>query len=449
MTYRHSICACARWEAPYIVEWLSYHKALGFDHVYLYCNDDDPTEFYEAVLPFIVGEAPFVTFHHFPFLGQQFYMYMHYLKTYRHETEWVMFLDIDEFLTLKQPSDIASFMAQFQDQDSVYFHWWFYGNAGFEQRPAGSVLDQYLRRANSPHPLTKTITKTASIDPEKMARSAFWHHWDDDLGKGLKRVNSLGHDMNDYYRDFPQGASDFLAAEGRTQRVYDSAYIAHFGFKSRHDFALRVKRGAVGDFKGQDMWGQYVHDDAAAERFLAALNEFEDLWLRDKWRGLLSGGKASAIVAPASFPNVAIGKSATQSSVSEWSRQPDPEADAAGAISGVPSGDFAFHTDIEDAPWWRADLHAPHRLQEIRVFNRLAWHDVKTRARNLRISLSEDGTNWTEVYRGDGKTVFGGIDGFPLIVDLPGGVVARYVEIGLTQRDYLHLDQIEIYGEAC
>src|SRR5690242_5195339 len=102
--------ACARWETPYITEWLLYHRAIGFDHVYLLCNDDDPTELYSRVLPFLEGPAPFVTFRHFPFQGQQFHAYMHGLRVWKHETEWLMFLDIDEFLCIRNHTGIQRFL---------------------------------------------------------------------------------------------------------------------------------------------------------------------------------------------------------------------------------------------------------------------------------------------------------------------------------------------------
>ena len=33
--HKFSLVACARWEDEHILEWLDYHKAIGFDHVYL------------------------------------------------------------------------------------------------------------------------------------------------------------------------------------------------------------------------------------------------------------------------------------------------------------------------------------------------------------------------------------------------------------------------------
>ncbi len=91
------IVACARWENDYIVEWLNYHRIVGFNHVFLYCNDNDPSELYEKTLPFTFGSHPFVTFVHYPFQGMQGQMYKHFLKHHAHMTKWFIFLDIDEF----------------------------------------------------------------------------------------------------------------------------------------------------------------------------------------------------------------------------------------------------------------------------------------------------------------------------------------------------------------
>ncbi len=59
--YKFSIAACARWETKNISEWIAYHRAIGFEHIYLYCNDNDPAELYECLLP-LLGES--VSLHH-------------------------------------------------------------------------------------------------------------------------------------------------------------------------------------------------------------------------------------------------------------------------------------------------------------------------------------------------------------------------------------------------
>ena len=128
--FQHVICANARWESRYIAEWLRYYQRLGFDHVFLYCNDDTPDEMAQAAAPFMVGEKPFVTFRHHGVQGEQFRMYRHFLQTDAQRCGWIGFFDIDEFLRLKPGQTIGDFMRDFQDVDCVLFYWLFFGTSG-------------------------------------------------------------------------------------------------------------------------------------------------------------------------------------------------------------------------------------------------------------------------------------------------------------------------------
>jgi hypothetical protein len=95
--YKYSLVACARWEEEDIVEWVEYHRQIGFDHVYVYSNDDDPTALFKRLMPYLFSEIPYVTFMYWPQVGDQPGMYLHFLKNFKQETEWFCFLDIDEF----------------------------------------------------------------------------------------------------------------------------------------------------------------------------------------------------------------------------------------------------------------------------------------------------------------------------------------------------------------
>ncbi len=108
--YRTAIVACARWETDSILEWVTYHRSLGFEHIYVYCNDDDPAELYEKLCPLTDGAAPFVTFLHYALPGLQTAMYKHFLKSMVGEVEWLLFLDIDESVALKRHATIDAFL---------------------------------------------------------------------------------------------------------------------------------------------------------------------------------------------------------------------------------------------------------------------------------------------------------------------------------------------------
>ncbi|OYV89132.1 MAG: hypothetical protein B7Z57_13670 [Acidiphilium sp. 37-60-79] len=145
--------------------------------------------------------------------------------------------------------------------------------------------------------------------------------------------------------------------------------------------------------------------------------------------------------------NLVKGKFATQSSVSEWAAHTTPEADAVGALDGVIDGQQGFHTDIEESPWWMVDLGDIFGISEIRIFNRMDIPGVAERASRLAIEIGLEQDNFVEVYRREEQEPFGGVDGHPLVFKPTIPIPGRYARIRLLNRNYLHLDQVEVYGD--
>ncbi|OZB39596.1 MAG: hypothetical protein B7X48_08230 [Acidiphilium sp. 34-60-192] len=448
--FRYSVVACARWEERYIVEWLNYYRSIGFDHVFLYCNDDEPSALYQAVLPFTLGPEPFVTFHYFPLQGQQHLMYMHFLHHYKQLTEWFSFLDIDEFLRLTQHRTIGEYIAAFPGEpDAIHFNWCFFGNNGFDQRPEGSVLLNYTKRfPGFYNRMTKHITRSAMIDPDLIHRGMstdFWHYWNGiENFRDLKLVNVLGEDMHGYYDD-PEATDRMLAEPGRYEAYLDRAIINHYVYKSREDFLIRARRGTNSVF-AQQAWYEQAYHSGQVDQVMERLNQVEDRLLADRWAGLLAGGIGRNVFAAPAAPLISQGKMAMQSSVCEHSRAASVSKDAAGAVDGVIDGDYSFHTDIEDAPWWLVDLDGLHEIAEVRLFNRVDRRSMAARANRIRIEVSALGRDWVEVLRKDDEFIFGGADGDPLIWRATAPITARYVRVSLLQRNPLHLDQVQVFG---
>jgi hypothetical protein len=148
-----------------------------------------------------------------------------------------------------------------------------------------------------------------------------------------------------------------------------------------------------------------------------------------------------ALASRVKLVNVALGKPAIQSSLSRWSEP----GEAARAISGTMPTKFAFHTDLEDGPWWQVDLLHAYPIESIVVHNRLDM--CQERARNLEVAVSEDNHDWTIVYFG--LVAFSGGDrGAPLDLPLKSLVRGRYIRIKLAGQDYLHLAQVEVFVRA-
>ena len=450
--YKSALAACARWEAANILEWVTYHRSIGFEHIYIYCNDDDPTELYEKLSPLVIGDTPYVTFLYFPFIGLQTAMFKHFLRHLCQEAEWFMFLDIDEFLALKRHEGIREFIQDYgRGSDAVYFNWVFFGHNGHVTRPAGSVLLQYVKRGRYVSPFTKTLTRTASLNIERAVdegESGFWHYWKPDLAGDMRRVNVLKDDMAGYYGESSDGAQRYLEEGDRQQRILQIAAIYHFAFRSEGDIDRRIRRGVGGDFQGQLAF-KAVADRGEIEQFLDGFSQVEDTTLRDYWLSFTSRSWRHSVFPPPPGVNIALGKSATQSSISVWSNGQTIETDAARAVSGTFSGQGAFHTDIEACPWWRVDLAEMYLVQEVRIYNRMDNATIKARASKFRIQVSPDGHRWETAFSKTDDSLFGGVDGDPFIWRPSPRVPARFVQVQLLETQFLHLDQVEVYGDEC
>jgi hypothetical protein len=140
---------------------------------------------------------------------------------------------------------------------------------------------------------------------------------------------------------------------------------------------------------------------------------------------------------------------------SDWLRQDLPQkqaskggistqSDAAGGVDGVKNGKWGFHTSDDVNPWWQVDLGKAGPLDRVVIFN--ASH-LPTRAAHLKVLLSADGKSWREVYAHDGTPFVGATDKKPLVVPLHSAT-ARLVRIQLPGRQWLHLDEVEVYGQA-
>ncbi len=139
----------------------------------------------------------------------------------------------------------------------------------------------------------------------------------------------------------------------------------------------------------------------------------------------------------------------------DWLRQADvrnaapriqPQQDATGACDGVKNGLWGFHTNHEPQPWWQVDLGNVTTLGAVHIYNRCDG-SFASRAGRLRILASTDGKKFDRVYTHDGTTFYGFTDNAPLVAEFRG-VSARYVRIQIPGKDYLHLDEVEVYGRA-
>ncbi|UYH51008.1 glycosyltransferase family 2 protein [Candidatus Kirkpatrickella diaphorinae] len=241
-----SIClvTIARNENLYLNEWLSYHRTIGVDKVYLYCNDDDPASMYRTVLPWI--ESGFIEFRHFPHIGQQLEAYMHWAHIHLHDHRWVSFLDVDEFITLKRHHSLQEYLWSFpHDVDVVYLNWFNFGHSGHEKPPAGRVLQLFTKRSALMQKQTKILVRSAAMDlgflmshPCPIQHGIGYHSYADNPFNphGVKRVFADG---SPFLRELdPSEITPEIS-----DRLRGAASISHYYMRHANHFQERVDRG--------------------------------------------------------------------------------------------------------------------------------------------------------------------------------------------------------------
>lgn len=138
-----AICAVFKDEAAYLREWVEFHQLMGVERFYLY-NNNSSDRYLDALQTHIESGA--VVLHEWPRHPAQLEAYEHCLKTHGGETDWLAFIDIDEFLFSPKATLLPDVLAEYADYPGVGVNWVMFGSAGHKQKPKGGVLENYLRR---------------------------------------------------------------------------------------------------------------------------------------------------------------------------------------------------------------------------------------------------------------------------------------------------------------
>lgn len=229
-----ALCAIAKCENLYINEWAEYHLNLGFDHIYVYDNNEIDGEKISDVLS--DDRITVVNYRgkHQSSCETQVKAYNECYNGYGKMYDWIMFIDIDEFLTLENFGNIKDFLSQkcFADAKAVRFHWKCYSDSGKLKYEEGFVISRFteLCENGEVNKYYKQIYRT------KLPKFRMMNvHYCDFIG-GI------------YY---PDGSSARYIMQTTDQNVnYVCGYIRHYVTKSLEEFVdIKWKRRGNGSSK--------------------------------------------------------------------------------------------------------------------------------------------------------------------------------------------------------
>jgi len=143
-----SVCLIAKNEAPYLVEWIAYYRVLKFDEVIVYENNSDDNS---AEILRKLAAAGKVTYRPWT-LGRnespQITAYTDALT--RSRTDWMLFVDADEFLVLHNADTVGEFLTPLNARDDVTavgVNWRIFGDSHMSESDGRPVIERFTLAA--------------------------------------------------------------------------------------------------------------------------------------------------------------------------------------------------------------------------------------------------------------------------------------------------------------
>ena len=288
MTARRTLVSCLKDEGPFLLEWLAYHKAIGFDRFIIGANDctDGSAEMLARLAA--LNEITYLPFTKPPDEGAQntFAELLDDAKLIA-QGDWVCWLDLDEFLNIHVgDGQLSSLISQMGPADAMRLNWRIFGADVAISWPGRQLHPDLCHCAarnfgvTGPYPANrnfKTLFRfhsdmkptphTPMIRAPETAKSMTWL---DGSGKHVRHTIWRFWRMRQNVGEVP------VYTRGKPQHRW--AQVNHYMTRHPHLAALRRQRGRGGKFvpsnpakPGSDDFTQR-HSDA----FFSRYNRTED-----------------------------------------------------------------------------------------------------------------------------------------------------------------------------
>lgn len=281
---RTAIVTTMKNEAPFILEWLAYHRAIGVEDFLVYTNDC--TDGTDTMLDLLQAKG-IVQHRDNPYRDsglkpQHAALQAAEAEPVMRECGWGICMDVDEFLCIKiGDGTLPALYAAMGEANMISATWRLFGNAevhGYEDR---FVTEQFTRCApemiRKPHQAWGFKTLFRNIDLYKKLGVHRPKGLRPDLWRDVRWLNGSGQ---------PMPAEAFRTAwRSTTETVgYDWVQLNHYAVRSAESFLVKRDRGRVNHVdrdQGLNYWFRMNHnvaqDHAIARMIPAARAEYDRL----------------------------------------------------------------------------------------------------------------------------------------------------------------------------
>ncbi|EAQ11029.1 glycosyl transferase family 2 [Maritimibacter alkaliphilus HTCC2654] len=236
------IVGCMKNEAPYILEWVAYHRMIGVDNFLIYTNDC--TDGTDALLDRLQEMGVLQHRDNTEWKGnspQQYALNKSLKEPVIKNADWVIHIDVDEFINIRCGNGrLEDFFERVPDATNVAMTWRLFGHNGVTELNRDLVIEQFDDAAPKycpkPHTAWGFKTMTKNIGAYEKFSCHRPNKLDETLRDRVQWVNGSGQVMTDKYKD--NGWRSDLKTIG-----YDLLQLNHYALRSAESFLIKRQRG--------------------------------------------------------------------------------------------------------------------------------------------------------------------------------------------------------------
>lgn len=216
-----AVCAIAKNEGAYFREWIDWHLAQGVQKFFIY--DNESTDTTAEILQEYIRRGV-VEYHYWPGHRQQLAAYDDCLARHRYDTQWIAFIDLDEFIVPIKDSGITEFLKRFDRYAAVEINWLIYGSSGQKNKSQAPVMERFRHHSDWQHPLNRFVKSI--VNPRKVYNMIGCHEASRIEGFS---ADSHGHPIKRHFKERPP--------------QHDVIRIHHYAVRSYEEFVEKQQRG--------------------------------------------------------------------------------------------------------------------------------------------------------------------------------------------------------------
>ena len=242
---RCAIVTTMKNEGPFILEWLAYHRAIGFDDIIVYTNDC--TDGTDTMLQMLerkgICQWRENRFQEMDLKPQHAALQSAEQEDVIRQAKWATCIDVDEFVNIKVgDGTLDALFAAVPDANMIAMTWRLFGNGDVHEYVDGPITEQFLRcapeYARKPHQAWGFKTLFQNIGLFKKLGVHRPKGLNPQLWEDINWVNGSG---NPLPREmFRNGWRSTIETYG-----YDMVQLNHYAVRSAESFLVKRDRGRV------------------------------------------------------------------------------------------------------------------------------------------------------------------------------------------------------------